>query len=498
MSGKTLLLIDDHYVLYRSGTERVMHEPVRHELNPLITPETEYEGEVAWTSIYRDPVSGKYQVWYQGYAGYHAQLPQCTTCYAESDDGLHFTKPDQGLFKWNGHDTNIVMVGNGGHSFRYCNSVIVDERDPDPDKRYKMAYFDFAEERWGGAPGLHVAFSPDGINWTVPDIPMPRQPIYYAGYERTVPCRDEPRREGQWIVPLSSSDARDVFYDESREEFVDYGKMWLDGPGGKTGWKHAMGRTASKDFINWSKPELVLTPDDDDLPWVEFHTSPVFRHADCYFALVQILNRAVGGGVIDIELIISRDGFNWQRPFRDNFFIPREGGKSFEAGSIFTNTTPVILNDEIRLYYGAYSMGATSANNDEQNSGIGLVTLPRDRFAGIGTVAVSDHPTLSEPLHDVGQVTLKETDLTNCTHMTLNADASAGDIRVELLDADGYRVEGLTEDDAVLITGDSLRHEVRWNTRAMTDIQGEYRVRIHLHNAEVFAVDIDAREGNSL
>ena len=57
--------------------------------------------------------------------------------------------------------TNIVLIGSGGHSYRYCNSVLVEPHDPDPARRYKMAYFD-----WGKNPGLFVAFSPDGIHWT--------------------------------------------------------------------------------------------------------------------------------------------------------------------------------------------------------------------------------------------------------------------------------------------------------------------------------------------
>jgi hypothetical protein len=146
----------------------------------------------------------------------------------------------------------------------------------------------------------------------------------------------------------------------------------------------------------------------------------------------------------------------------------------------------VILDDEIRSYYGAYSAGATGADNNLHTSGIGLATIPTDRFAGIRPVALSDQPTL----HDVGQVTLKPADLERASKITLNADASEGQIRVELLDTDGYRMEGLTHDDAMPITGDSLRHEVGWSTRSIGDTRGDVMVRIHLDRAELFAVTI--------
>ena len=165
-------------------------------------------------------------------------------------------------------------------------------------------------------------------------------------------------------------------------------------------------------------------------------------------------------------------------------------GLPFEAGSIFTNSTPVILDDEIQLYYGGYSMGATSWDDGLQTSGIGLATIPRDRFAGVRPLAVSDQPTLSEPLVDTGQVTLKPLDLSACAGITLNADASAGEICVELLDADGYRLPGFTRDDSVPIAGDSLRHPVRWTARGSDDMPPEAMLRIHLKHAELFAVDL--------
>ncbi len=487
---ETLLLVDDRYVLYRAGTERFLPSPTRHEANPVIAETKPWEVAIAWTSVYYDKSADRYQLWYQAYGGSDSPQPQCVTCYTESKDGIHWTKPNLGLFPYGDEkDTNIVMVGNGGRSIRYGNSVVVDPRDPDPARRYKMAYFDFSAGEGPSMPGLHVAFSPDGIHWKKPDVPMPLQATAYGDYGDTVPFKGEPGRE--LSVPLSISDVHDVFYDYKRGVFADYAKMWIDGPDGGMFWKHGMGRTESKDFIHWSQPELIITPDEFDPAYMEFHTAPVFLYADYYFSLSQVLNRGEGGGVIDIELMLSWDGIRFSRPFRDKLLYTREGGKAFESGSIFTNSSPVFLEDEMRFYYGAYSQGATGANDHEQRSGIGLFTLPRDRFAGVRTVPLSDQPTLVEALHDIGQVTLKARDLSNVTAITLNANASAGEIRVELLDAAGYRVAGYTKEDAQVITGDRLRHDVAWKARGLSDLEnGEYMLRIHLKKASLFAVNV--------
>ena len=250
-----------------------------------------------------------------------------------------------------------------------------------------------------------------------------------------------------------------------------------------------MGRTESSDFLNWSTPELVCAPDDDDLPHVEFHTTPTFFHEGVYICLNQILDRAAGGGVIDVELMLSRDGFTWQRPFRDSFFLPRGASGSFEGGSIFTNSTPVILDTQMRFYYGGYSAGATSSDNSLHKSGIGVATLPRDRFAGITPLERTDVPTQRNPVEHVGQVTMKKCALSRYRRLELNANAEGGSIRVEILDASGRRVPGFLREDAVEITGDALRHEVRWQEHDVGNLpDGEYMLRLHLDNATVFAI----------
>ena len=99
-------------------------------------------------------------------------------------------------------------------------------------------------------------------------------------------------------------------------------------------------------------------------------------------------------------------------PFRDALFLARSPDPtSFDAGCILTNASPIILDDEIRFYYGGYDQGATGADDTKLISGIGLATIPRGRFAGISPVEYSDQQTLLTPLEHIGQVTLKPLDL---------------------------------------------------------------------------------------
>ena len=485
--GRTILMVDDHDVLYRAGTRRVLNPPTRHANNPLIKPDKPWELQIAWTTVFRNPKTGKYQLWYQSWNTRPAKDPlSCVVCYAESDDGIHFTKPELDLFPFGDvKKSNIVLAANGGHSYRYANSVLVDSHG------YKMAYFDWAKDDDGKEyPGLCVAFSPDGIRWTKhPKAPLSR--ISYIDYETPVPTTQQAATQ-PWAVPMSMADAVDVMFDPRRKVFAWYGKMWLDGPRGGMAWKHAMGRSESADFIRWSDPELVAAPDDLDPPGVEFHTSPVFFHEGLYICLNQMLDRATAEGTVDVELMTSRDGLRWERNFRDKRFIARnEKRETFDSGCIFTNATPVMLDDEIRFYYGGYHGGATGAEDLSGLSGIGLVTLPRDRFAGVATLPRSAQPTLKVPAEHVGQITLRPIEFHAGDTITLNADAAAGELRVEILDARGRRMDGFTRDDAAPITGDSLRHAVKWKAKTPKDLPpGAYHVRIHLTRATLFAVSI--------
>ncbi len=476
----TILLVDDHHVLYRPGTERVLHPLTRHARNPMVPVDKPWEGTVAYCSIHPRE-DGTYQLWYQAWTGKGA----CFLCYAESKDGLTWVKPNLGLHAYSGStETNIVMpIGYGG-------SVLFDPRDSDPARRYKAAF-------WGRGnkgnihPGTFVAFSPDGLVWTK----YAHNPIIRGSHGDYVqpPFEDEPIiRSAELGPPLSTSDVTDLIWDSKKQVYAIYAKTWLDGPDGRMHWKRAVVRTESEDFKTWTKPQLVMAPDEFEGNWsgnetslttagggsqgVQLHSGPAFAYRDMYFSMLQVMDPGDTGNM-PIELAISHDGYRWRRPFRNTFFIPPlEDKDRFDASLIWSNATPVFLADETRFYYGAYGHPWNSKDG-RQISGIGLATMPRDRFAGV------------RPVDRVGQITFKAIELQDIEAMTVNADARKGTVRVELLNADGYRVRGFSRDDATAIEGDSLDHPVVWKERGIRELpQGRYRIRLHLEDAEVFAL----------
>lgn len=520
--ARQILFVDDHHVLYRAGTQRVVHPATVNPTNPVVREDRAWEMAIGWTSIFRDPDTGKYQLWYQAYGGGRdpRKSHKCVAAYAVSDDGVTFTKPALGIHDYRPRrepwvedieDTNIVLTGGGGYGDRYCNSVLVDPRGSDPAKKYKMLYYDFSKDETGRElPGWHAAFSPDGIHWRK-HAKSPLNKTSYGGRGLQPPLANEDpyaeRWDGRkkflrktWAYPYTMSDAVDVFWDPKREVYAVYGKSWLSGPDGGLAWKHAMARSQSRDFLTWSKPEVVCSPDDLDPPNTEFHTSPVFFYKGVYFSLNQILSaRAEGTDAksdsMHIELMTSRDGRRWDRPFRKTPFIDGRQ-QAFSSGGIFTNTTPVFLADEIRFYYGGYNSGATGGGprltDASQQSGVGFASIKLDRFAGIRSLALSAEPTLKRPLEHIGQITLKPFALAGYRNLFINGNGSQGDIRVEVLNEEGYRMSGYTKQDSIPLETDSLRGRVTWKQRTLAELPpGDYMLRIHLNRAEVFSLELE-------
>ena len=481
----TILLVDDHHILYRSGTKRVLHPLKRHEKNPMLAEDKPWETTIAYCSVYRNPDTGAHQLWYQAFDGnpYRNFL-----CYAESRDGINWVKPNMGLCEYKEvEETNILL------SIGFCASVIFDPRDPDPYRRYKLVFYERGGMTGRVYSGLRLACSPDGIHWTkYPESPIIRSS---EGYKWPVPFEGDPPIDGGLPgPPLSVSDVVDLIWDPMRQVYAIYSKTWIDGPEGNMHWKRAVVRTDSKDFIHWTKPQLIMTPDEFDGQWgdhemswtaggggsegVQLHSGPAFYYNNMYFSMLQVMDSGNTGNM-PIELALSHDGYHWERPFRHKFFLPPlEDKTKFDASVIWSNATPVFLEDEFRFYYGAYGHGWNS-NDYKQIAGIGLATMERDRFAGV------------RPIENFGQITFKPLDLQHVAAITLNGDATGGTIRAEIMNEDGYRVRGFSRDDAIVITGDSLRHRVAWKDRGLSELPaGRYKIRLHLENAEVFALTL--------
>ena len=327
--------------------------------------------------------------------------------------------------------------------------VVHDPTDPDPSRRYKGWV---AMHRPGGgyAPVKQPVIS-DGFSWQVLDVPA---------------------------IPSDIHDGN-LSFDHRHHTFI--GGLEVRGPFGRS-WAVS----CSNDFERWTEPELVFHADELDQAlgrehiearlsdstrqehgWVqpvEFNVNVynmgIFRYESVYVGLPSMFH-ATGknphDGDVDgfniIQLTCSRDLKDWIRlGERQAFIEPSQlGSGAYDLTQILGPGSAVVRNDEIWFYYtGLKYRGIASEPNrprlDPDSGGICLAVLRRDGFASLDASG------------DEGTVTTRRFELRG-TRLFVNADAAAGELRVEALDVDGAVVAR-----SVPVSGDQVCAELTWES----------------------------------
>ena len=131
---------------------------------------TDYVATHFYGTVLQD--GGKFRMWYYG-AGWVPKpgeaIQEGPICYAESEDGIHWTKPHLGQVEYKGsRDNNAIALPDSQTEGAF---IIKDDDDPDASRRYKMVYENLPGHR--RFMSVRMATSPDGIHWTAgPDAPI--------------------------------------------------------------------------------------------------------------------------------------------------------------------------------------------------------------------------------------------------------------------------------------------------------------------------------------
>ncbi len=224
------LFVDDHLIETLRDARRQLHHPTPREI--AIVHDAPWEGAGSgYHSVIRD--GDLYRLYYRGSAlgvdNGRLKLGSEVYCYAESRDGITFTKPMLGLHEFSGSkQNNIIWTGVGAHNF----APFLDTRiDCPPKSRYK-ALGGLANE--GGLFAFHSA---DGLQWSL--------------------MRDEP------VVTEGAFDSQNLAFWDARAgiyrayfrtftEGITTGKVWQ--PAGY----RAIRTATSRDFLKWEQ-EADLT-----------------------------------------------------------------------------------------------------------------------------------------------------------------------------------------------------------------------------------------------
>jgi len=341
-----LLLLDSRIIETVENAKLTLGKTVKSRHNPLMAEDKPWEKRFdnLYANVIYDHEDKLYKCWYSPFivdnsaSGMTLQQRRETRyrpprgremaiCYAVSEDGIKWEKPELGLVEFEGSKQNNI-VWRGPHG----SGVFKDLREKDPARRYKAIFK-------GGR--LSVAFSADGIHWG-----------------KAIPCPE---------VDVAGDTHNNALWAPTLGKYVGITRTW-----GKQGRQVA--RTESDDFLKWTKAEVVLEGVDRGH---QTYAMPVFFHGGVYLGLVAIIRTSEDR--VHAELTWSPDTVTWHRICPDTPLIANSQKEmAYDWGCVYAGAYPVFLEDEIRIYYG----GSDWHHGNWRNAFLCLATLRPDGFAG--------------------------------------------------------------------------------------------------------------------
>jgi len=398
-------------------------------------------------------------------------------CYAESEDGITWHKPDLGLVSFQSSTKNNIVAPLDERQSMQGATVYIDKRAPE-EARYRLwSKFQPRDDeiKSGVRPGLWAMHSPDGLRWT---------------YDKNQPN-----------PPDQMCDTQNVFFwDDRIESYVGYTRVHEtqrrdEAAEMQFGKRYrSVGRITSPDFKTWSQPTLIvlegdtrdlsapLPPDSVDRPQMDFYTNAVYKHPeadDAYFMMPAAYHHWEADDLpatMDVQLLTSRDGIIWNRMGNREPFIRRGLDNGPSGGMVMANVWPVHTKTETWIYYAGRGNKHNATERDGSNTGLFLATLRRDGFVSADT-DLSGGEFVTPPLSFDGNT------------LELNVDCGAGGwLLVELQDAEGRAIEGYTLKTCETITANAITKRVSWkDTGHRINNQSPLRLRVVMRATKLYS-----------
>lgn len=454
------LFVDDFLIVSLKNVQLQLQHPQPQEI--ALVCDQPWEGN---TCIYFRiiPDGGRFRMWYL--AAHWKFEPDDPTaqhpyfiCYAESTDGIHWEKPDLGLFEFQGSKHNNICVNGVADNF----TPFIDTKPGGPpDARYKAV--------GSGTGGLVAWQSPDGIRWQ--------------------------RIGDQPIITKGAFDSQNVaFWDPEIKKYRAYIRDFHDG-------QRDIRLATSDDFVTWTVPELLqVTP---QYPHEQFYINCIARYdraphlflgfpvryverkwSPSMRALPDLGHRElrakagerIGTAITDGLFMSSRDGFHFHR-WGEAFL---RTGPERRGTWVYGDCYPAHgLIETASQFPGAPKEFSFFLPEDYWMRSLKMrrYTLRLDGFVA-AHAPLEGGELITKPFQFQGK------------RLSLNfATSAAGRLQVELTDAAGKPLPGFTLADSDETFGDSLDRTITWkgNTDTSSLAGKPVRLRFQLHDADVYA-----------
>lgn len=454
------LFVDDYLLETMRDVRLVLQHPQPQEL--MFATDERWEGNACgYFRVLRD--GSLYRMWYMTY---HWPFEPDETApthpyyvgYAESDDGLNWRKPKLGLYEFEGSKENNICCIDVIDNF----TPFIDAKPQcDPAQRYKAVGV--------GKGGLLAFVSPDGLHW-------------------------QRLQEGPIITQGAFDSQNLAFWDDSIQAYRAYFRDFHQGI-------RDIRTATSPDFIHWTTPEILMFP--PGTPDEALYTNGVSRYYRAPHLYVGFPTRYVERNwspsmraLPDLhhrELRAKAE----QRigtAITDGLFMTSRDGKTFHRwGEAFVRTGPErpgtwVYGD----CYPAYGLVETPSKLPGAPPELSFY-LPENYWHRVSklrryTLRIDGFVAASGPLSG-GEMTTKPITFGGST-LSLNfATSAAGQVRVEIQDANGKPLPGFSAEDCDELFGDTLDRRVTWHEKTdLSAIRGQVvRLRFVLRDADLYS-----------
>ena len=337
------LFVDDYLVEQFVGDAALhLHKPHGREI--VLTSDKPWEESWAYFAVFLE--GDTFRMYYRGH--HHGTGPEPRgepTCYAESKDGIHWTKPNLGLFEYEGSAENNIVLGGDGRKFPATEKWqgrlgfetdlgwrgdVVPFKDTNPKAEADGLYKALVRGCRGPHQvlegqsdyGMYPFKSPDGIHWTL----MTDKPVITKGRFDSQNLAFWDAAHGRYVAfsrdyrygtaekPLSNAPT-DEEYEEWVESLGEARKNTEHVVQGALGGVRDVRMSTSEDFVHWTDPVWVTYPGDIDR---ELYTNAVIPYERAPHILIAFPTEMVS--------TFSRDAAEVQPLFMSS----RDGGRTFK------------------------------------------------------------------------------------------------------------------------------------------------------------------------
>jgi hypothetical protein len=372
------------------------------------------------------------------------------TCYAESRDGIAWTKPALGLFEVGGtRENNVILAGDPPFSHNFA--PLLDTRPGCPAEQRFKALAGIATS------GLCAFASPDGIHWK------------------------KLRQEAVLTHKDFAFDSQNVaFWSDEERCYVSYCRTWRG--------VRSISRATSPDFLAWTP---LLPMEFGPTPLEHLYTNgtrPYFRAPHIAFALAARFmpgRRVVSAGEAeklggeadysgdcsDAVFMTTRGGLRYERTFMEGFLRPGPGLENWTSRTNYPTYGIVPTGEHEMSFYVQRRYGQLAHYLERMSLRLDGVASVHAPYEGGAMTTL--------PLVFSGK------------ELSLNAATSAaGSITIEILDAAGVPLPGYTAADAGQLVGDAIELTARWKGGSdLGALAGTpVRLRFVIKDADLFAL----------